>query len=96
MSHEEIESKVAELLQENVKLKEMLAQNNRSMKGQFNKLMSWQEELMKVHENHKRKFSETRNMIRLLQEENMELKTKLTSTESLMNSQCSSKQVNIN
>ncbi|KAK0168149.1 hypothetical protein PV327_001977 [Microctonus hyperodae] len=92
LSHEEIESKVAELLQENVKLKEILLQNNRSMKGQFNKLMSWQEELMKVHESHKHKFSETRNMIRLLQEENMELKTKLTSTESMMNTQSSSEQ----
>ncbi|XP_015127924.1 spindle pole body component 110 [Diachasma alloeum] len=84
LSQEEIEKKVVELLQENQKLKDTLSQNNNTMKYHFNTLATYQEELKKVHENHKQKFAETRNMITLLKNENTELKTKLTMEASMM------------
>ncbi|XP_074093960.1 uncharacterized protein LOC141524167 isoform X1 [Cotesia typhae] len=89
LSQEEIELKVAKLMKENVELKETLTKNNDSMKKHFNTLVSWQNELMKVHGNHKQKFSETCDMISLLKKENAELKNKLTATESMLTSQFS-------
>lgn len=74
----EIEQKLNELLQENAKLKETLKQNNIAMKQQFNTLASWQEQIMNVHQNHKKKFLETRNLINYLKKENTELKMKLS------------------
>lgn len=77
LSPPEIENKLSELLQENVRLKETLTQNNISMKQQFNTLATWQEEVTKVHQNHKLKFAETRDLINQLRRENIDLKTKL-------------------
>ncbi|XP_043262735.1 optineurin-like isoform X2 [Colletes gigas] len=74
----EVHAKLNELLQENCKLKETLKQNNVAMKQQFNTLASWQEEIMKVHQNHKKKFSETKGLINYLKKENTELKIKLS------------------
>ncbi|XP_034178162.1 uncharacterized protein LOC117603281 isoform X2 [Osmia lignaria lignaria] len=75
----EVHKKLNELLQENTKLKETLKQNNIAMKQQFNTLSNWQEEIMKVHQNHKKKFAETRELINYLKKENTDLKMKLTS-----------------
>lgn len=77
LNSSEIQQKLTELLQENVKLKETLKQNTIAMKKQFNTLAIWQEEVMNVHKNHKQKFTETRQLINLLKEENAELKVKL-------------------
>ncbi|XP_043499754.1 uncharacterized protein PFB0145c-like isoform X2 [Polistes fuscatus] len=77
LNSSEIQQKLTELLQENVKLKETLKQNTIAMKKQFNTLAIWQEEVMNVHKNHKQKFTETRQLINLLKEENAELKLKL-------------------
>lgn len=74
----EVQLKLTELLQENVKLKETLKQNNLAMKQQFNTLAKWQEEVMKVHHNHKQKFAETREFINRLKKENNELKIKFS------------------
>ncbi|XP_076639166.1 uncharacterized protein LOC143351502 isoform X2 [Colletes latitarsis] len=74
----DVHAKLNELLQENCKLKETLKQNNIAMKQQFNTLASWQEEIMKVHQNHKKKFSETTGLINYLKKENTELKIKLS------------------
>ncbi|XP_011171387.2 myosin-2 heavy chain isoform X1 [Solenopsis invicta] len=73
----EMQNRLAEVLQENVKLKETLKSNNESMKQQFNTLATWQEEVTKVHQNHKQKFAETKELINHLKKENAELKTKL-------------------
>lgn len=73
-----MQKKLSDMLQENVKLKETLKQNTLSMKEQFSTLAMWQEEVMKVHENHKKKFAETRELINHLKKENAELKTKLS------------------
>ncbi|XP_017788503.1 PREDICTED: optineurin-like [Habropoda laboriosa] len=75
----EVHHKLNELLQENTKLKETLKQNNTAMKHQFNTLATWQEEIMKVHQNHKKKFAETRELINYLKKENTELKVRLSS-----------------
>ncbi|KAI4503405.1 hypothetical protein M0802_001627 [Mischocyttarus mexicanus] len=77
LNSSEIQQKLTELLQENVKLKETLKQNTIAMKKQFNTLAIWQEEVLNVHKNHKQKFIETRQLINLLKEENAELKLKL-------------------
>lgn len=82
---DEIHEKLSELLQENGKLKETLKQNNIAMKQQFNTLVNSQEEIMKIHQTHKKKFSETRELISYLKKENNEFKMRLatggTSTE---------------
>ncbi|XP_031836081.2 uncharacterized protein LOC116428520 [Nomia melanderi] len=74
---DEIHEKLSELLQENGKLKETLKQNNIAMKQQFNTLVNWQEEIMKIHQSHKKKFAETRELISYLQKENNEFKMRL-------------------
>ncbi|XP_068083261.1 optineurin isoform X2 [Anabrus simplex] len=74
LSPEEIQRKLRELLQENVELKETLHQNNLAMKQQFNTLVMWQDEVFKVHQSHKEKFAETKDLILKLRAENAELK----------------------
>lgn len=85
LSIDEMQQRLTELLQENVKLKETLKQNNASMKQQFHILATWQEEVMKVHENHKQKFTETRELINQLKKENADLKTKLLQWQQIEN-----------
>lgn len=77
LSMDEMQRRLTELLQENVKLKETLKQNNVAMKQQFHILATWQEEVMKVHQSHKQKFAETRELINQLKKENADLKNKL-------------------
>lgn len=60
------------------------------MKQQFNTLAAWQEEIMKVHQNHKQKFSETKELINQLRRENADLKIK-ASQESVASSDHNSK-----
>jgi hypothetical protein len=42
---------------------ETLRQNNLAMKQQFNTLAMWQNEVHKVHQNHKAKFAETKELV---------------------------------
>lgn len=44
-------------------ISETLHQNNLAMKKQFNTLVMWQEDVMKVHQSHKEKFEETKKLI---------------------------------
>lgn len=78
LNTDEMQKKLSDMLQENVKLKETLRLNTLSMKEQFNTLAMWQEKVMKVHETHKKKFAETRELVNHLKKENVELKTKLS------------------
>lgn len=78
LSTTEMQRRLTEMLQENVKLKETLRQNNEAMKQQFNTLAMWQEEVSKVHQNHKQKFAETKELVNHLKKENAALKTKLS------------------
>ncbi|XP_020721792.1 NF-kappa-B essential modulator isoform X2 [Bombus terrestris] len=75
----EVHKKLNEVLQENTKLKETLKQNNIAMKQQFNTLVTWQEDIMRIHQNHKKKFAETRELINYLKKENTDLKMRLSS-----------------
>ncbi|PSN31802.1 hypothetical protein C0J52_22316 [Blattella germanica] len=62
------------LVQENHELQETLNQNNLVMKHQFTTLVKWQEEVFIVHQNHKAKFAETKELVLKLRAENAELK----------------------
>ncbi|XP_051162187.1 optineurin isoform X2 [Leptopilina boulardi] len=77
----EIEQKLSDLLQENAKLKETLIENNVAMKKQFNSLAAWQETISSVHQNHREKFAETRELMEQLKKENMKLKIKVSISE---------------
>ncbi|EFN88493.1 hypothetical protein EAI_03122 [Harpegnathos saltator] len=78
----ETHKKLTELLQENTKLKETLKQNSLAMKKQLSTMASWQGIVMKLHENHKKKFKETTDLINNLKRENLELKTRLATQQS--------------
>lgn len=73
----EVEKKLIDVLQENLRLKETLEENNLSMKKHLNMLVTRQQELSKVHEAHRVKFAETKDLVNQLKIENSELKTKL-------------------
>lgn len=77
LSSSEIQDKLTKLFQENTKLKETLKQNTTVMKQQFNTLVTWQEEVMNIHNRHKQKFTETKRLIDVFKQENAELKLKL-------------------
>ncbi|XP_046388980.1 optineurin [Ischnura elegans] len=74
LSPDEIQNKLQALLEENGQLKEALRQNNLAMKKQFDTLVMWQEEVFKVHQNHKQKFEETKDLVLKLKSENAELR----------------------
>lgn len=74
MSPSEIEEKLKSVLEENIKLKETLKQNNSAIKQQFNTITMWQKEVMTVCDNHKQKFLETKELIGRLKKENDELR----------------------
>ncbi|KAL1130097.1 hypothetical protein AAG570_013036 [Ranatra chinensis] len=70
----DVEMRLSAILNENVTLKETLHQNNMAMKQQFNTLCLWQEEVLKVHQTHKERFEETKQLIIKLMAENKELR----------------------
>jgi len=73
LSPDEIQQKLDVLIEENMKLKETLHQNNLAMKRQYETLVLWQEDVMKVHQSHKEKFAETKKFIENLKQENARL-----------------------
>lgn len=77
MSVDEIHKKLMQLLQENVKLKETLKQNNLAMKNQVQTLTKWYDEVLKVHKDHQKKFDKTREYINELKKENKVVKAQL-------------------
>jgi hypothetical protein len=60
---EEVHKKLQEVLKENIELKEALQQNNLAMKQQFSTLSTWHEEVLSVHQSHKSKFDEMKELI---------------------------------
>ncbi|XP_008213329.1 MAR-binding filament-like protein 1-1 isoform X2 [Nasonia vitripennis] len=77
MSPSEIEEKLKNVLEENIKLKETLKQNNSATKQQFNTITMWQKDVMTVCDNHKQKFMETKQLMSRLKKENDELREKI-------------------
>ncbi|OXU25422.1 hypothetical protein TSAR_003512 [Trichomalopsis sarcophagae] len=74
MSPSEIEEKLKNALEENIKLKETLKQNNSAIKQQFNTITMWQKDVMTVCDNHKQKFMETKKLMSHLKKVNDELR----------------------
>ncbi|XP_018402063.1 PREDICTED: centromere-associated protein E-like [Cyphomyrmex costatus] len=87
MTTTEIQHKLIEVWQENVKLNETLRKNNISMKQQFDTLTELMKESKKVRQVHKQKFAETLNSMNHLQKENTELKSNFWSFEYLQDIQ---------
>ncbi|XP_076357414.1 optineurin-like isoform X2 [Tachypleus tridentatus] len=81
LSYQEIQEKLKELLKENIELKEVLQQNNKSMKTQFQTLMNWQQQINLVHNDHQKKFEESKFLIEELRVQNCELTDKLLELE---------------
>ncbi|XP_013784709.1 optineurin-like [Limulus polyphemus] len=81
LSYQEIQEKLKELLKENIELKEVLQQNNKNMKTQFQTLMNWQQQINLVHNDHRKKFEESRILIEELRVQNCELTDNLLELE---------------
>lgn len=77
MSPIEIQENLKKVLEENIKLKEILKKNNNDIKQQFNTITMWQKEVMTVCDNHKQKFLETKELISRLKKENIELQVRI-------------------
>ncbi|XP_066155004.1 optineurin-like isoform X2 [Euwallacea fornicatus] len=71
---EEIQAKVFQLIEENTNLRDTVIQNNKNMKAQYEKVLTWQNDAEKVQEAHKQKFLEAKKMITTLKEEVASLK----------------------
>lgn len=74
LSISEIKQKLVEMRQENLKLKEILKQNTLFMKQQFDVLLKWQEEMMKIHEHQKYKLANTEDLIKDLKKQNADMR----------------------
>ncbi|XP_058790300.1 uncharacterized protein LOC131663732 [Phymastichus coffea] len=82
MSPSEIEENFKKVLEENMKLKETLKQNNTTMKEQFNTITTWQKEVMTVCDTHKQKFIETKELMNRLKKQNDELQEQIAKNQS--------------
>uniref|UniRef100_A0A1Y1L1Y4 NF-kappa-B essential modulator NEMO CC2-LZ domain-containing protein n=1 Tax=Photinus pyralis TaxID=7054 RepID=A0A1Y1L1Y4_PHOPY len=81
LSPDEIQQKVDLLIEENLKLKETLHQNNLAMKKQYGILATWQNEVSMVHASHKQKFDDIKKYVEKLKLENAKLSALVTTTE---------------
>ncbi|RZB66632.1 Nemo domain containing protein [Asbolus verrucosus] len=72
-SYEEIQKHVEELIKENEKLKNIVAQNNISMKTQYDRILAWKEEVNEVMKSYKNKFLEAKTYMDKCKEENSKL-----------------------
>ncbi|XP_060530178.1 optineurin isoform X2 [Cylas formicarius] len=84
---EELQVKVSTLIDENIRLKETIMQNNMSMKAQYERIVAWQDEVQKVHETHKAKFLQAKQCIEGLKTENNLLKEELMVLKETVNRQ---------
>lgn len=77
-STEELQRRYAELLDENMVLKETLKQNNDTMKKQLMLISECQDSALETHSSHTQKFKETMELIEKLRKENKHLKQEHT------------------
>lgn len=68
-SSDEVQNKISQIIEENIHLKDTILQNNMSMKSQYERIVAWQEEVQKVHQAHKEKILEAKEIIEKLKEE---------------------------
>ncbi|XP_050512086.1 myosin-9-like isoform X2 [Diabrotica virgifera virgifera] len=78
MSSEEVQKKIAHIIDENIRLKDTVLQNNLSLKSQYERIVAWQEDVQKVHQAHKDKLLEAKAFIETLKREKDSLKRELT------------------
>lgn len=76
-SYEEIQKQVEELIKENEKLKNIIVQNNMSMKSQYMRFLAYKEEVINVMKSYKDKFNEAKMCIDKFKEENTKLASDL-------------------
>nr|CAI5856758.1 unnamed protein product [Callosobruchus analis] len=69
LSSEEVQTKVAQIIEENMKLKDTILQNNISLKSQYDRIVAWQEEVQKVYQAHKDKIYEAKACIEKLKKD---------------------------
>ncbi|XP_044745888.1 NF-kappa-B essential modulator-like isoform X2 [Coccinella septempunctata] len=65
----EIQEKIEMLIDENVKLREIIIKNNAAMETQHEKIVAWKEEVHNTHLLHKEKFAEAKKYITNLVQE---------------------------
>ena len=80
LSPDEIQHKVDFLVEENMKLKETLHQNNLAMKKQYETIATWQEDALAVHSSHKQKFDDIKKYVEKLKVDNAKLSSTLAAT----------------
>lgn len=73
LTSEQVQKKVSEIVEENIRLKDTILQNNMSMKSQYERIVAWQEDVQKVHQAHKEKILEAKEFIERLKKENYNL-----------------------
>ncbi|KAG5890912.1 hypothetical protein JTB14_024910 [Gonioctena quinquepunctata] len=71
LSSEEVQSQISLIIEENIHLKDVLIQNNMSMKSQIERIVAWQEDVQKVHQAHKDKLIEAKEFIERLKKDNI-------------------------
>nr|CAH7714582.1 unnamed protein product [Callosobruchus chinensis] len=69
LSSEEVQTKIAQIIEENMKLKDTILQNNISLKSQYDRIVAWQEEVQKVYQAHKDKIYEAKACIEKLKKD---------------------------
>lgn len=69
LNSEEVQNKISQIIEENIHLKDTILQNNMSMKSQYERIVVWQEEVQKVHQAHKEKIFEAKEVIEKQKEE---------------------------
>nr|XP_023020703.1 NF-kappa-B essential modulator isoform X1 [Leptinotarsa decemlineata] len=69
LSPDEVQSRISQIIEENMHLKDVLIQNNMSMKSQIDRIVAWQEDVQKVHQAHKEKLIEAKKCIEKLKDE---------------------------
>ncbi|XP_072394727.1 uncharacterized protein [Diabrotica undecimpunctata] len=89
MSSEEVQKKIAHIIEENIRLKDTVLQNNLSLKSQYERIVAWQEDVQKVHQAHKDKLLEAKVFLESLRREKDNLKRELTKAIELNENQAS-------
>ncbi|XP_018567507.1 NF-kappa-B essential modulator isoform X2 [Anoplophora glabripennis] len=87
LTSEQVQKKVSEIVEENIRLKDTILQNNMSMKSQYERIVAWQEDVQKVHQAHKEKIIEAKEFIEKLKKENYNLIRELEQLKAVKNAQ---------
>ncbi|KAJ8925982.1 hypothetical protein NQ315_009837 [Exocentrus adspersus] len=87
LTADEVQKKIKEIVEENIQLKDTILQNNMSMKLQYDRIVAWQKDVKQVHDAHKNKLLEAKELVEKLQKESGRLKLELEQLTATKNSQ---------